>query len=502
MTQSQQSVLFLAIAAIWIPLLYIRTFDKTLKKYVALTGILLVFWMVVRMVKPYTEGELTKILWYLYYVPLLMIPTFYYNCSSYLLNKKKKKIRIATITISLALFILVITNNLHNIVFKLTDDIDDYTHNIGYFIIAIWILTLIIVAIRNLLKSSKEKNQKNIITIFTMIAIGAIYTILYVKNVPAVRHTNMSVIIGTLFCIGLELLFDFNLIPNNFKYKKIFNNSNLPVEIISNDAEKRLKTKHNIEVEKNIIRDIEKNDLKSSYKANSKLQDVKKIHGGYAIQEKDLSKINILKKKLQITNRELLKQEQFLKKQKKIETEIYEAKLKNEVIELLDETIDEKKSQITAMLDNMENIDLEKMQMIKLLINYCKRMSSLVISSYNKDKYNNKRLEIIVNELFIEAKSLNINGALQTNDFEMTSGETANVYETVFEIILNLKNTDFILNIQADDTYIEMKYLLDRKVEGLKEKINHLHLERISNVEEKIDDEETILKISLIRGEN
>ena len=163
MTQTQQTVLALAIYTIWITLLYIRIFDKTLKKYVLSIGVLLAFWMVVRMIKTYTTGYITEMLWYLYYIPLLLIPTFYYNCSSYLINSKNKKRRIATIIISTILFLLVITNSLHNIVFKIKSNINDYNHNIGYFVIVAWILCLIVVAIINLIKSSKNKGYKNIL---------------------------------------------------------------------------------------------------------------------------------------------------------------------------------------------------------------------------------------------------------------------------------------------------------------------------------------------------
>lgn len=229
MTQTQQTVLALAIYAIWLTLLYIRIFDKTLKKYVLSIGVLLVFWMIVRMTRPYTTGKINEIFWYLYYIPLLLIPTFYYNCSNYLMNSKNKKRRITTIIISMILFLLVITNSLHNIVFKIANDIDDYTHNVGDFIIVAWILSLIVVAIKNLIKSSKNKGYKNIISISVIILIGIIYTVLYVKNVPVIRKTNMSVIIGALFCVGLEMMLDFKLIPNNFRYKKIFKNSSLPL---------------------------------------------------------------------------------------------------------------------------------------------------------------------------------------------------------------------------------------------------------------------------------
>ena len=78
-------------------------------------------------------------------------------------------------------------------------------------------------------------------------------------------------------------------------------------------------------------------------------------------------------------------------------------------------------------------------------------MSSLVISSYNKEKYDNKRLEIIINEMLIEAQALGINGVLKTNNFEISSGETANIYEIIFETIMKFRETNFILYIQVNN---------------------------------------------------
>lgn len=425
MTQTQQTVLALAIYTIWLILLYIRIFDKTLKKYVLSIGVLLVFWMVIRMVKRYTTGYVTEILWYLYYIPLLMIPTFYYNCSSYLINSKNKKRRIVAIIISIILFLLVITNSLHNIVFKIKSNINAYNHNIGYFIIVAWILCLIVVAIINLIKSSKNKGYKNIILISITILIGIIYTILYIKNIPVIRKTNMSVIIGTLFCVGLEMMLDFKLIPNNFRYKKIFKNSNLPLEIVSQDGKTRIVTNHSINLKENIINDIKNNKVKSIYKDNNIIKNVNVINGGYSIEEKDYSKINEYEEKLKSIQQELIEQETILQKQRKIATEIYETKLKGEIIELLDEKIEQKRNLINELIKEMKITDIDKMKNIKLLLNYCKRMSNLVISSYNKEKYDNKRLEVIINEMLIEAQSLGINGVLKTNNFEISSGRNS-----------------------------------------------------------------------------
>ena len=502
MTQTQQTVLALAIYTIWITPLYIRIFDKTLKKYVLSIGVLLVFWMVIRMVKRYTTGYVTEILWYLYYIPLLMIPTFYYNCSSYLINSKNKKRRIIAIIISIILFLLVITNSLHNIVFKIKSNINDYNHNIGYFIIVAWILCLIVVAIINLIKSSKNKGYKNIILISVTILIGIIYTILYIKNIPVIRKTNMSVIIGTLFCVGLEMMLDFKLIPNNFRYKKIFKNSNLPLEIVSQDGKTRIVTNHSINLKENIINDIKNNKVKSIYKDNNIIKNVNVINGGYSIEEKDYSKINEYEEKLKSKQQELIEQETILQKQRKIATEIYETKLKGKIIELLDEKIEQKRNLINELIKEMKITDIDKMKNIKLLLNYCKRMSNLVISSYNKEKYDNKRLEVIINEMLIEAQSLGINGVLKTNNFEISSGETANIYEIIFETIMKFRTTNFILYIQVNNSYTEIKYLFDGKHKNFKKEIEKLQLERILEIEQIVDEDGTTIKLKILRGEN
>ena len=142
------------------------------------------------------------------------------------------------------------------------------------------------------------------------------------------------------------------------------------------------------------------------------------------------------------------------------------------------------------------------MQNIKLLLNYCKRMSSLVISSYNKEKYNNKRLEIIINEMLIEAQAIGINGILKTNNFEISSGETANIYEVIFETIMKFRATNFILYIQVNNSYIEIKYLFDSEQKNFKKEIEKLQLERIVEIEQVIEDNETTIKLKMLRGEN
>ena len=149
------------------------------------------------------------------------------------------------------------------------------------------------------------------------------------------------------------MMLDFNLIPNNFRYKKIFKNSNLPLEIISQDGKTRIATNHSINLRENIINDIKDNKVKNTYKDNNIVKNVKAISGGYSIEEKDFSKINEYEKELKLIQQELIEQETILQKQRKIATEIYETKLKSEIIELLDEKIEQKRDLINELIKEM-----------------------------------------------------------------------------------------------------------------------------------------------------
>ena len=195
---------------------------------------------------------------------------------------------------------------------------------------------------------------------------------------------------------------------------------------------------------------------------------------------------------MQKTNKELLKQEQVLKAQKKLKQKTYELKIKNEVVETLDNAIFEKKKQINQILGEMQTFDKEKMYYIKLLIDYCKRMSCLIISNYNGEKYNSKRLKIILSELLEDAKALEVNGSVQNSEFELESETTIRIYNAIFETITNIKKTYFVLNITEKEDYIELKYVFDKKITNLKEKIKQ-ELE----AKEELLENETILIINI-----
>ena len=106
--------------------------------------------MLTRIIKALIIDENSEIFfWYLYYIPMIMVPYLYYKSANYLLDRKRKYNIIALI-ISIMLIIMVLTNNYHLWVFTIEENFSTtgkYTHNIGYYIICVWIFYLFIKSI-------------------------------------------------------------------------------------------------------------------------------------------------------------------------------------------------------------------------------------------------------------------------------------------------------------------------------------------------------------------
>ena len=104
--------------------------------------------------------------------------------------------------------------------------------------------------------------------------------------------------------------------------------------------------------------------------------------------------------------------------------------------------------------------------------------------------------------MLIEAQALGINGVLKTNNFEISSGETANIYEIIFETIMKFKETNFIIYIQVNHSYTEIKYLFDSKHKNFEKEIEKLQLEKLLKIEQIVDEDGTTIKLKILRGEN
>ena len=488
------TLLFAILFTMWTIRLYYKLYDKKTRRYILFIGILIVFWMLIRIIRGVTiDINIERICWYLYYLPLIFIPTLFYVCSNSLLSKMNKTRKIFIYLISSILLILVLTNDFHELVFKFNNGIyfhNDYNHYIGYYLIFIWIFYLfgggmIKLAINRL----KIKKDLKVFLPLVVLLLGLIYTYLYILGVPYIRETNMSIVNSVLICLGIELAFYLGLIPNNKKYIQKFFNSNLDMSIISLDGNTKYTTCAFKVVPTFILDDIKNNKVKQTYQKKHIVYDIKKNKDSYVILKKDLTNILKLKEEMVKQQKELLKQQESMKLEEKTKRELYEIKIRKDTINRVEKKLEEKRLEAKKILmkDDIKREDLEK---VKRIIIYSKKKSMLIISEMNNEIYNEESIKILLNELIVGMSSLNIEGLVVVKNKMNIKGRIMSyLYDIVYELIENSKNNAVMIYVFSDNNMVNLKAVI-----GTNKKIkDKLKLDSNIKVKEKIYDTDTEL---------
>lgn len=488
------TLLFAIFFTMWTIRLYYKLYDNKTRRYILFIGILIVFWMLIRIIRGVTiDINIKRICWYLYYLPLIFIPTLFYVCSNSLLSKMNKTRKIFIYLISSILLILVLTNDFHELVFKFNNGIyfhNDYNHYVGYYLIFIWIFYLfgggmIKLAINRL----KIKKDLKVFLPLIVLLLGLIYTYLYILDVPYIRETNMSIVNSVLICLGIELAFYLGLIPNNKKYIQKFFNSNLDMSIISLDGNTKYTTCAFKVVPNFILDDIKNNKVKQTYQKKHIVYDIKKNKDSYVILKKDLTNILKLKEEMVKQQKELLKQQESMKLEEKTKRELYEIKIRKDTINRVEKKLEEKRLEAKKILmkDDIKREDLEK---VKRIIIYSKKKSMLIISEMNNEIYNEESIKILLNELIVGMSSLNIEGLVVVKNKMNIKGRIMSyLYDIVYELIENSKNNAVMIYVFSNNNMVNLKAVI-----GTNKKIkDKLKLDSNIKVKEKVYDTDTEL---------
>lgn len=143
-----RSFIYIGLFAAWGLSVRQRIVQKQVCRFMTVTAVLLIIWMVVRSAKYFIfwQPDAVRYLWYLFYLPMLFVPMLALLIAMSLGKpdeyKFPKGMSILWI-ISGTLLLLVLTNDLHQFVFTFPKDAAVWTdknngYSIGYFIIVGW----------------------------------------------------------------------------------------------------------------------------------------------------------------------------------------------------------------------------------------------------------------------------------------------------------------------------------------------------------------------------
>ena len=293
----------------------------------------------------------------------------------------------------------------------------------------------------------------------------------------------MVAVLGMLFLVGLESNLQLKLIPNNIRYKRPFKNSNLNIAIVSDNGELILNTLNKIEIPSEIIEDIKANKPKDNYYDEFQ---VLRITNGYAISKREIEGVKKLKEEIHNKNIELKKQQKLLINEQNVKQKLHDIEVKNQINEELEDNIKEKKEKIEKILTSSKRIDKKELSQIKLMVGYCKRIGTLVISTHNSEKFSLERIRIILDELLEDFKVKDIEATYVINYIiTLSSMEMSNLYSTVFEVLSNIENTGVLIIIKKVDNLLSLKFRIDKEIPkiNINKEIKQIYTEDGTSIE-------------------
>ena len=381
------AVLFCVLVLIWMIGARNRAMQAGIRKSVLLTGICLIGWASVRLIKFQVIGKppLTSYLWYSYYFFMLALSGgLLYNALriDHPKNRRIRKAGFAIFLVNTCLVLLTATNNLHHLVFRFRFDDPEwsgsYRYAPMYFVIYAVMLLEIISAILFLVVKSRTvpRRMAAAAPVFTAVVFFT-YSICYILRIPPAVESDFSITCGILTIFFYESAMQSGLVPVNTMYTWFFRNSPLHFQILGRNG-RTLRSVQSDVLPEELAARVSAGESPLLLNEDTMLY-ADAITCGTVVREENIRSLNRLNAKLRSTQKRLLETNRILSREEAARERMLKAEERETVYAHLEQEIrgrTEKLSDMIRALPGKADQRLEKAR-ITLLLCFIKRRCNL-----------------------------------------------------------------------------------------------------------------------------
>ena len=338
-----RTFIYLGLFGGWGVTVYRRVMQTQARKLLVITAALMILWLMLRAYKYYfVAGETAiRFLWYAYYIPTVLIPTFSLLVATSLGEKdgyKLPKLAFAAFIPAAILIILALTNDLHQTVFRFAEKPwteKNYSYGATYYIIAAWCVSCGIGSLALMFIKNKHPLVRKLLWIpIIPFFVAVLYVATYALRVPFVRETvwDVAVFECLIFATFLESCIRCGLIQSNARYEDVFRAAaDVSARITDENYSVRYSAKDAEPIDEKTMRLAEKSPVITNGKRVHNMP----VRGGHAVWTEDISELLTLAESLKITKEELTDRKGFLEYNYKIEEENKKIEEQNRLYDLL-----------------------------------------------------------------------------------------------------------------------------------------------------------------------
>ena len=389
--------IYLGIYCAWVIYLNKHIVHKRMRQCLTAIGCLMVFWFFLRTIKyhVFQDPLSAHICWYLYYLPMLLIPTLGLNAALLLEEKENAKIRknhVLLLFFAAVLIICVFTNDLHQQVFRfyLKPPYSDNSYGYGFIflIIQTWIIFCLSAMDVILVRRSKTSGKKR----FWLPVIPGI--VLLGWNIGNIlRLPFLSAIAGDLTaicCLCIAAIFQgcilCGLIPTNSRYFELFQSTgNLDAEITDETFQRYYYTGNFPELSKDMRECV---IAGSSMQENGTLIRHIPVKGGHLFWTEDISALLDQYQDIQEQQEELTERNQLLQMTYQKEAARRKLEEQNRLLNMIQDQTYRQYELLSMYMKKIEQTDSREecdifLSKIVVVGTYLKRRKNLVLTRYS-----------------------------------------------------------------------------------------------------------------------
>ena len=463
---------YLGIYCAWVIYLNKHVVQKKVRQYLTAIGCLMVCWFFLRTVKYHILLDPLggHICWYLYYIPMILIPTFGLSATLLMDGAEKKTTKWITgilLFFSVVLIVCVLTNDLHQQVFRFEGPVPysdkNYSYGILFMLIQFWIIACLVIMEILLVKKSRIPDRKRfwLPVIPGLLLLG--WNIANLLRLPFIKTFagDMTAICCLLMAAIFQGCILCGLIQTNSRYFELFQaTGGLDAEITDNSFRRYYFSGEFPELSK---------DLRDSIIAKSSVQErgIRINHlpvkGGHLFWSEDISVLLDQYQDIQEQQEELTARNQLLRKTYKKEAERRKLEEQNRLLNIIQSQTSRQYELLSHYMEKLEQTESrEEYELIlsKIVVvgTYLKRWKNLMLTRYSsrEDSLTMADLKQSLAESCENLKLCNIKAAyfLQDKEKQLHADDVLKCYdffEWLVEQLFDVMNSVFFRVTQIEE---------------------------------------------------
>jgi len=397
----------------------------------------------------YDSDTVRRFLWYLYYIPFLLIPLFIFYVALAIGAQKKIKMPpwLILITLVSLLFIVgVLTNDLHESFFIFDNGIDkwdvDYSHGIPFYLLIVWEYLMYLGAIITMMVKCRLGVSRRVsyvmlipFTVSMVLIIGNYLDLFQINGVNILEILELKSYM-TISIIGCAV--ESGLIQSKEKPENMFKMSSLPVQI-SDKSGKCIYSSGSAELFDGSP------EAFSGETSALELGDtiIRRYNLGncYGYWQEDVSKINSLNENLSEKQEELKEENELVR----LENELQEKKKRVIERDLIYDRISQRTERVAAKIHEYSRLAegadsackiRELSRKVCFLGVYIKRFSNLYLLASRNETVKIMELSLALRELLICVNDMDIPCEhINDVDADISGDKALEVFELVEKVI-------------------------------------------------------------------